>query len=274
MQQSSLGTLTVKSVRLPNHVTLQFAEQGDPSGLPVVFLHGATDSWLSFSSVLPHLPTWMRALAVTLRGHGASSRPVIGYRFVDFADDLALFLDAVAVPAAVVVGHSMGSYVAQRFAIDYPRRTLGLVLMGSFPALRENPVVRELASAVSTLFDPVDPAFAREFQESTLARPIDPASLDAFVRESLKVPAHVWRAIFAEFLETDFSTELGRIEAPTLITWGDRDAIFPRSDQLALLDAIRGSRLLVYPGAGHAFHWEDPVQFAADFVNFAHSIGA
>ena len=274
MQQSPAATLTVKSVKLPNGVTLQFAEQGDPSGLPVVFLHGATDSWLSFGGVLPHLPAWIRALAITMRGHGASSRPDTGYRFADFADDVKLFLDAANVRAALIVGHSMGSYVAQRFALDHPSRTLGLVLMGSFPELRTNPVIQELSAQVATLTDPVDPVFAREFQESTLARPITPAALDAFVRESLKVPARVWRATFEEFLATDFSSELGAIETPTLIVWGDRDAIFPRNNQLALRDSIQGARLEVYAGAGHAVHWEDPQRFAADLVSFAHSIGA
>jgi non-heme chloroperoxidase len=273
MQRNATTTFVLSSVKLRNGVTLEYAEQGDRSGLPVVFLHGATDSWLSFGDVLPNLPPSLHAVALTQRGHGGSSRPEAGYRFADFSDDLEQFLDALRVPAALIVGHSMGSYVAQRFAIDHPERTLGLVLMGSFPRLRGNPVVRELwDSAVSELTDPVDPALAREFQESTLARPIAAASLDAFVRESLKVPARVWRATFGEFLEADFSSELGAITAPTLIVWGDRDAIFLRDDQMTLQDSIRGSRLVIYRGAGHAFHWEEPARFASDLVAFARTI--
>src|SRR5687767_2064091 len=127
MQPRTTATsLVIRSVRLRNGVVLQYVERGDVSGLPVVFLHGATDSWLSFEHVLPLLPFSMRAIAVSQRGHGESSRPESGYRFVDMADDLDQFLDALAIPAAVVVGHSMGSYVAQRFAIDHPERTLGL----------------------------------------------------------------------------------------------------------------------------------------------------
>ena len=270
MQHSATTTLVLNSLKLRNGGTLQYVEQGDPSGLPIVFLHGVTDSWLSFGDVLPHLPASLYAVALTQRGHGDSSRPDGGYRFVDFSDDLEQVLDALRIPAALIVGHSMGSYVAQRFAIDHPDRTLGLVLMGSFPRLRGNPVVQELwDSAVSKLRDPVDPTLAREFQESTLARPIAAASLDAFVGESLKVPARVWRATFAEFLEADFSNELGAITAPTLIVWGDRDAIFLRDDQMTLQDSIRGSRLVIYRGAGHAFHWEEPARFASDLVEFA-----
>ena len=261
--------LVTKSVKLRTGVVLQYVEQGDPSGLPIILLHGVTDSWRSFDGVLPHLPASIRALAVSLRGHGDSSRPETGYRFVDFSEDVQSFLDALDIRAAVIIGHSMGSYVAQRFALDCPDRTLGLVLMGAFPRLRGNVSVRELwDSVVSTLTDPVDPVFVLEFQKSTLARPIPPASLELFVRESLKVPARVWRATFGEFLRADFSNELHTITAPTLIVWGDQDAFFSRSDQDALHDAIPGSRRLIYPGAGHAFHWEDPARFAFDLVSF------
>ena len=128
------------------------------------------------------------------------------------------------------------------------------------------------ASVVSGLTDPVDPGFVREFQEGTVARPVPPAFLDTVVRESLKVPARVWQAVFEGFLGADFSARLGEIEVATLIVWGDRDAICPRSEQEALATAIPGARLVVYPGAGHAPHWEEPERFAADLAAFAERV--
>ena len=71
--------LAIKSVELPGRARLAYAEQGDPLGIPVLLLHGATDSWRSFERVLPHLPDSIRAIAVTQRGHGESSRPEGGY---------------------------------------------------------------------------------------------------------------------------------------------------------------------------------------------------
>jgi len=276
MRSTALNaTLVVRSVKLRNGVVLQYVDQGDASGLPVVFLHGVTDSWRSFEGVLSRLPGSIRALAFSQRGHGESSRPASGYRFVDFSDDLRQFLDALDIPAALIVGHSMGSYVAQRFALDHPSRTLGLVLMGAFPTIRGNGGVQELWDArVSSLADPVDPEFVEDFQRSTLARPIDHTSLHTFVGESLKLPARVWRATFEEFLTADFSQELKRINAPTLIAWGDEDAFFRLSDQVVLRDSIPGSRLVVYHGAGHAFHWEKPTRFVSDLLDFAASVAA
>lgn len=258
----------IRSVELPNGVRLPYAEQGDDRGIPVVLLHGVTDSWRSFEPVLPHLPGAIRALALTQRGHGDADRPE-HYRFEDFAADVVAFLDALGIEAAVVVGHSMGSYVAQRFAMDHPDRTLALVLAGSFTTMRDNPVVLDLwQSTVSKLTDPIDPAFVREFQESTIARPVPPALLDTVVQESLAVPARVWRAAFQAHIESDFSSRLGEISAPTLILWGDRDAICPRSEQDALAAQIAGARLVVWSGAGHALHWEEPGRFATELVAF------
>jgi non-heme chloroperoxidase len=264
----------IKSVELPNDVKLPYVEQGDPSGVPLLFLHGITDSWRSFESLLPHLPASIHAFALSQRGHGDADRPVEGYHPRDFAADLVVFMDTVGLERAVLVGHSMGSYIAQRFAMDYPGRTRGLVLMGSFTTLRGNPEVTEFwDSVVSTLEDPIDPDFAREFQVSTLAQPVPRTLLDMAVQESLKVPARVWRAAFGALMQADFSGELGKIQAPTLIVWGDQDALFlRRSEQEILAANIPNSKLVVYPGAGHALHWEDPRRVAADLVNFSQNL--
>src|SRR5688500_14390238 len=134
---------TVDAVKLPHGVKLPFAEQGNPSGVPVVLLHGFGDSWRSFELVLPHLPEAIHAFALTQRGHGDADRPDTGYGVGDFAGDLELFMDAVDLRAAFIVGHSMGSAVALRFAIDHPDRTLGLVLVGASPSMGATPAARE-----------------------------------------------------------------------------------------------------------------------------------
>jgi pimeloyl-ACP methyl ester carboxylesterase len=266
----------VKSVEIPDRISLPYVEQGDPSGnIPILLLHGVTDSWHSFERVLPHLPQTVHAFALTQRGHGDAGRPATGYRTRDFAADVAGFAHTLGLGPAVIVGHSMGSTNALRFAIDYPELTLGLVLVGSFASYRKNPVVVKFwESAVSQLADPIDQGFVHEFQESTLAQPVPRAFLDTVIRESLKVPAWVWRAAFEGFLEDNFTGELNRIKAPTLILWGDKDGLCSRGDQEVLLGEIAGSQLVVYEGAGHGLHWEEPKRFAADLVTFAQSLSS
>ena len=259
----------VRHASLPHGIRLPYVEQGNSRGIPVVFLHGITDSWRSFEPVLPELPEWIHAFALTQRGHGDAVRPVTGYRPQDFAGDVDAFMDAVGLDRAVVVGHSMGGSVAQRFALDFPERLLGLVLVGARLAWLDHPEVVQLGEYLTQIMqDPIDPGFVAEFQKSTLGQPVAPAFFDTVVGESLKVPARVWRDTFRECIaEADHAGLLGGIQVPTLLLCGDRDT-FARNGQEALAEAIPGSRLLTYPRAGHALHWEEPERFVADLAAF------
>ena len=268
-------TLRSKTVVLPSGIALDYAEQGESSGLPLILLHGYTDSWRSFQPLLPALPTEVRVIALSQRGHGDSDRPQARYDTAALAADLADVMHLLGIDAAVVAGHSMGSQVAQRFAIDHPRRTLGLVLLGAFTTLRGNPEVEALwDEAVAALDDPVDPAFVREFQQSTLAKPVPPAFFATILAESLKVPAHVWRAALRGQLDEDVGPELATISAPTLVLWGEKDGIAGRSQQDLIAAGIPGADLISYAGAGHGLHWEEPHRAAADIAAFLPGIAA
>jgi pimeloyl-ACP methyl ester carboxylesterase len=268
-------TPAIKSVELPTGVRLSYVEQGGRFGVPLLLLPGLGDSWRSFEPVFDHLPASIRVFALTQRGHGNASHPAEGYRFHDFAADLAAFVAAMELEPVVLTAHSASGFVAQRFAIDHPERTLGLVFIGTPATLRGHPGVQEAwDSTISKLTDPVDSEFVREIQKSALAQPVPEEFFETLVQEALKVPAHVWRATFEGFLEDDLSSELHRIGAPTLIVWGDRDRILSRSDQEALATAIVGSRLMVYSGAGHSPHWEEPDRFASDLASFIEELSS
>lgn len=268
----SPSTFVERTVDLRTGVRLAYIEQGDPRGLPVVFLHGTSDSWHSFESVLPHLPATIRALVPSQRGHGNSGHPDWGYGPGGFAEDVAAFLDALRIDSAVIVGHSMGTTIAQRFALDHPKRAIGLVLLGAVYQWRGNAAIEELHVATEELTDPVDPDFAREFQLSTVVQPVPMTFIDMAVEESLKLPTRVWKAILIEFMDDDFSDRLGDILVPTLLIWGDQDALFSRADEEAILAAVPGSRLIVYPGTGHAVHWEQPARAASDVIAFVDNL--
>jgi pimeloyl-ACP methyl ester carboxylesterase len=265
--------LDVITVELPNQVKLQYVEQGNSSGLPLILLHGYADSWRSFERVLPHLPKSIRAFALTQRGHGDASRPATGYRPCDFVTDLAEFMDALDLETAVIAGGSSGGIIARRFAVDYPNRTSGLILVGSPLTLQDKPTVLDIwNSTISKLKDPIDPSFVREFIRSQLAQQVPQTFLNNMIKENLKVPARVWRATLKGLLEDDSSMELNKIKTPTLIIWGDKDSIIPRSEQETLRERIAGSRLVVYPGAGHALYWEEPAHVASDIVAFIETL--
>lgn len=260
-------------IDLRTGVRMEYVERGEPGGRPVIFLHGVTDSWHSFERVLPLLPPTLRAFAISQRGHGDSSRPESGYRFADLSADLLAFMDAMRLPRAVIVGHSMGASVAQRFVIDHADRVAAVVLMAAFVSMDRDQVIRTFyATDIAPLTDPIAADFVRAWQSSTLANPMDPDHFETIVHETLKVPAHVWRTAFKGFLETpDFADELRGVSAPALLQWGDRDAYTLRAAQDRLLAVIPGARLITYEGHGHGLHWEDPSLTTGDLVTFVTS---
>jgi non-heme chloroperoxidase len=255
------------SVRLDTGPRLHYAEQGDADGQPVLFLHGWPDSWFSFSRVMPLLPPRFRALVPDQRGFGDSDRPADGYRIEQFAADAVALLDVLSIERAAVVGHSFGSFVARQVAIGRPERVSGLVLIGTAVSAA-NDVTRGVQTAVRDIQDPVPVAFARDFQSSTACVPLPDSFFDGIIAESMKLPARLWRAVLDAIISYDDTSKMATIEMPTLLLWGDRDALFPREDQDRLLATIPGAELKVYAETGHCPNWERPEQVAADLQTF------
>jgi pimeloyl-ACP methyl ester carboxylesterase len=232
-----------------------------------VFLHGWPDSWFSFSRVLPALPKQLRALVIDQRGFGDSDRPESGYAIPDLAADVLAFLDALSIDRATLIGHSFGTFVARCVAIAQPERVARLVLIGT-GFTQSNPVVGELQTALHDLPDPVPLQFARDFQASTVYRSVPTEFFDRIVAESLKLPARLWREMIDRLTEYADAERLSEIAAPTLLLWGDKDALFPQADQDRLVAALRGAKLIVYGETGHCPNWERPERVAADIAAF------
>jgi non-heme chloroperoxidase len=256
---------------LSTGVRLHYAERGARGGEAIIFLHGYSDSWFSYSRVLPLLSPSYHAFALTQRGHGDSDKPDCCYTPHDFAADVDAFMDAVGIDEATLVGASTGALFAQRMALSYPRRVSRLVLIAPQTPAHENEALSGFREEVRTLEDPVPPEFVKEFQESTIYHPVPQEFLDTVVSESLKLPAHVWRDYLEQAvlsIDHDYVVELREIKAPTLILWGEQDALFPREEQERLAAAIPGATLRVYPDTGHAVHWDRPEQVVRDLEAF------
>jgi len=258
------------TVSLSTDVTLHYAERGDREGEAIVFLHAYVDSWFSYGRVLPLLSPAYHAFAPDQRGHGDSDKPVCCYRANDYAADIDAFMEAVGIEEATLVGDSSGGLIAQRVALDYPARVSRLVLIGSPTTLVNNEIVRELGEeTLSKLEDPVSPEFAREFVLGTFRQPVPEEFLERAVSQSLKVPARVWRDYWEGVaLTVDDTSRLGEIVAPTLILWGEQDALLPREEQERRAAVIPNATLEVYPDTGHLAHWVRPEWVVRDLEAF------
>lgn len=265
-------TYTKQRVTLTTGIDLAYVTAGVADGAPLVLLHGLSDSWRSWEPMLPWLPAHVRAYAVSLRGHGDSDKPTSGYSTTGLASDIAAFMDAAGIETAVVVGHSMGSVIARRFAVDFPERVAGLVLEGAIGSFASIPDSEGFAAMIHTLSDPVPAEFVREFQLGTITQPVPREYFERFGQESLKLPAHVWHAAIDGLAEDDSFEAIAAFTAPTLLLWGDQDAVALREAQEGLLSKLPNSSLLTYAGTGHAVHWEQPERVAAGLMDFVDTV--
>jgi pimeloyl-ACP methyl ester carboxylesterase len=127
--------------------------------------------------------------------------------------------------------------------------------------------MRDLHNALRDLPDPVPLEFARDFQASTAHRPLPADFFERIVTESLKLPPRLWRLALDGLVAYDDTCELQRIQARTLLLWGDRDALFSRVDQDRFMEALPHARLKDYEETGHCPNWEQPERVAADIAS-------
>ena len=266
------GGYIEQSIELPTGVTLSYVEHGRTDGIAMIFLHGFTDSWHSYEYVLNKFPTNFHAIAISQRGHGNSTKTARTDDTKYFVADVAAFIREKNLGPCIIVGHSLGGLITQRFALDYPELTKAIVIVNSEPSFNDNPGIPDFVAEIKKLRDPVDPEFAEAFQWSTVAKPMDSSVVNKFIDESLKVPARVWQSVGDLLMTTDFSKELQNIQVPALILWGDRDGICNLNGQQQLREGLTNSKLVVYNGTGHAIHWEDGDRFVLDVTAFVSTL--
>lgn len=264
---SQSGWISAKQGQaLANGVRLQLLELGDPAAPPVLLIHGFTDTSRSWSTLAPLLGKY-RLIIPDLRGHGGSDKPECCYAIGDLAHDMKLLLDAKKIDRAHVVGHSLGSIVAQRMAADHPERVQKLVLIGStgLPAVSRGDW---LWTNVMALRDPIDPGSSFISEWVSGATPIEPQLLNAVRPETVATPINVWRSIARELAVTSTGRLAADIEAPTLILWGDKDSAFGPGAQAELRRALPHARFEAFAGQGHNLHWERPAAVAEAITGF------
>ncbi len=256
--------------QLRSGLSLSYVVQGPSAGVPILLLHAWGESLEAFDLVRPHLPVTAHVVAVDLRGHGSSDKPITGYTLAEFASDVVEFLDALGLPEAILVGASSGGYLAQLIAVTYPERAAGLVLVG---APRHLPRGSQLVSEVSSLDDPLDLRWARSWLDGFARyRPVPQWFIDARVADVIKCPNHSFLGTLVGLVEATPPTELGTIVAPTTILWGERDEVLPLEDAGLLNAEIAGSRLVMCQETGHLVLWEQPEPVGAEITHLWETI--
>lgn len=241
----------------------------------IILIPGYSDSWRSFEEMLKLFAAsavTQPVFALDMRGHGESFSALDAYTQADFADDIAAFMDSLNIGKATVMGHSMGGLIAHKFAVAYPEKVNGLVLIATAATMAGSPLTAELKSVIDG-FDDASPAptdFVEAFQASTFYKGAEPRVLYRYISDSLKLKGRVWKATLNDLDQEDHRDQLRKIAAPVLILWGERDSVFSEAEQIELRDLIPNSELVIVPDAGHALNVErseEIVEAISEFIN-------
>jgi pimeloyl-ACP methyl ester carboxylesterase len=256
-----------------NGIDMYYEVQGD--GEPLVLIPYLAADQACYAFQVAEYARHFSCYTVDLRGAGLSGKPEGEYTTELLADDVAAFMDAAGIQSAHVAGLSLGAAVGMWLAARHPDRVKSLSLHSAWDA--SDPFLRSvvetwriMARGLDSVTDMViagifpwcltpelyaaRPEYIDSLADFVRSRPMPP--VDAFLRQSEAVLAH------------DATTALGRIAAPTLITFGEHDMVTSTRFAGPLSEGIAGSELIVFANCAHAPIYEITEEFNQRTLDF------
>jgi pimeloyl-ACP methyl ester carboxylesterase len=269
--------LTRRTIELHGHpVSYRLAG----SGPVLVLIHGITSSSRTWERVLPALAEHHTVLAPDLLGHGESAKPRGDYSLGAYASGVRDLMVALGHDRATVVGHSLGGGIAMQLAYQFPERVERLALVSSGGLGREVSLMLRAATLPGSEY--VLPLFCAPAVRDAVrgvgrvlgAVGLRPGAdlqgvLEGFASlgpgDARRAFLHTARSIIDVGGQRVSASDRLYLTAgmPTLIVWGENDPMIPVAHAHAAHAAMPGSRLEVFPDAGHFPFNDDPLRFAA-----------
>jgi pimeloyl-ACP methyl ester carboxylesterase len=255
------------------------------SGPVVVLVHGITSTSATWANVLPYLAERYTVIAPDLLGHGDSAKPRGDYSLGAYASGIRDLLIALGHERATFVGHSLGGGVAMQLAYQFPEHCERLVLVSSGGLGRGiTPLLRLASLPGSELVLPFMVDGRILGMGRTMGRLLGRVGLRVHTDLGEVLRGHAsladsdTRAAFLHTLRTivdplgqrvDASDRLYLAQAiPFLLVWGERDSIIPVEHAHSAHQLVPGSRLEIFPNAGHFPHLDDPLRFVKVLIDF------
>jgi pimeloyl-ACP methyl ester carboxylesterase len=230
-------------------------------GEPLVYLHGG-GSVTGFEALLP-LAAHARLIVPHHPGYGGSADDPRIDGVEDYLHHYLDLFDLLGIGQLALIGHSLGGWMAARFAIDHARRVRRLVLAAPFGLkVPEHPTVDLFSIRDEELLGylAVRPAiFAGK-----VPQPPTPEFLAARYREATATARVIWERPY----DRKLARWLHRVTVPTMLLWGGADRLIPAGQAQTWAGLIPGSTTRLIPGAGHLLFDEsaEALEVAADFV--------
>ena len=262
--------------------SVSYVDMGDGDGPPVLLIHGLGGRWANWLENIPALAAHRRVIAPDLPGFGVSEMPAGEISISAHARVLEELCQQLGLQAVVAVGNSMGGFVAAELAVASPDRVDRLVLVdaaGIVPAPHHRArgvallevtgfMGARAAAAFRTLA--ARPRLRRLALGFVAARPHELAA--DLVHDGLLAPiTPAYRqALHATlgYLSHDWGRRLETVRCPTLVVWGDRDAIIPVGHAEEYARLIPDARSLIISGTAHIPMVERPRTFNRELLGF------
>jgi pimeloyl-ACP methyl ester carboxylesterase len=247
-------------------------------GAPIVFIHGLSGSWVNWLENIPHFAQSHRVIAMDLPGFGHSPLPQGKISIQAYGRLVDQLLQALDIDRAVIVGNSMGGFIAVEVALQFATRVEKLVLVSaaglSIEHQRNEPVLRMLERAEDLLI--LSGGWAATRSETLSRRP-------RIRRQIMRLVAHRAEALPAALIAeqvkgsgkpgfvpaldalTDYPIRerLAEITCPVLVVWGEKDRLIPVRDAHEFGRLIPDARVIVWRDTGHVAMLERPGAFNA-----------
>jgi len=255
-----------------NDISLYYEIYG--KGKPLLLIAGLGSDNSSWAGVVKIFSKRFQAIVFDNRGAGRSSIIRKQHTIRRMADDAVRILDYLGIERAYIIGHSMGGYIAQEMAINYPDRVDRLVLESTAPvsSKRNNILFEDIYNQLER--EGYSEAWVKRwafwlFSVEAFGRG---KFIDTFIKQAAKYPypmsADSFKAQAEAIAKFDSRSQLSGIKAKTLIIEGEDDILIKPDEARALVKHIRGSVIKLIRGLAHCIHMENPALFTKAVVDF------
>ena len=256
-----------------NDITMNYDKQG--TGEPLLLIPYLTADSACYAFQVAEYAKHFTCITVDLRGAGETDKPEEVYSSELFADDVAAFMQALGIEKAHIAGLSLGAATGMWLAVKYPDKVKSLSLHSGWT--KSDPFMKSVIEGFQVIakglgnvsemvilgifpwcFTPdlyaSKPDYIQSLADFVRSRPVQP--LDAFMRHSNAVIAH------------DVESQIGKIQAPTLVSFGSQDVLTSTRFADRLMNNIVGAELIIFEGCAHAPNYEKVDEFNRKTLEF------
>lgn len=243
--------LTVRDINI-------YYESTIGNSVPIVLVHGAGGSSKSWFEQLAIFDGQYNAWAMDLPGHGKSEGSLL-FDIKNMAEFINDFIEALSLGKFVLVGHSMGGAIAQEFALQYPGKLCGLILIGTGARLKVSQEILDTLAAGQMPFKDVNHLYGSSTPDH---------KREEAMREINELSTAVYWSDFEACNKFDRVVSVESIKVPSLIMVGDEDVMTPMKYSQFLSSKLPNSQLSIIKGAGHMCIQEKPTDVTAEIDRF------